>query len=356
MVANFYCWRGGRPPGFWQSVTGSLEWGEFADAAARREVIEETGITQGVLINLQWTQVYEILPAFGKVYAPGVTPQSRACFFAALAAARAGDAERIGARAISMGFGFGCGEFGVLPHQSRCHRRASTLGAAVNTVVVYVHGLWMVGVEGALLRRRLAKSLSAETYAFTYRSVSSDISENAHALHRFLLSIPADTLHLVGHSLGGLVITRLFDRGDARSLSPGRVVLLGSPLVGCQAAHGLARLPLGRQIMGAGVHEELLTAKVRRWNGARELGVIAGSRSFGLGRLVGVGGAPSDGTILVDETRIDGMAEHLVLPVSHSGLPFSLQVVAAVGRLPAQWSLLRLTIRIVELFELEEQL
>jgi dihydroneopterin triphosphate diphosphatase len=62
-----------RPPGYWQSVTGSLEWGEIADAAARREVIEETGITQGVLVNLQWTQVYEIMPAFGKVYAPGIT-------------------------------------------------------------------------------------------------------------------------------------------------------------------------------------------------------------------------------------------------------------------------------------------
>jgi dihydroneopterin triphosphate diphosphatase len=62
-----------RPPGFWQSVTGSMEWGEPADTAARREVIEETGITQGVLVNLQWTQVYEILPAFGKVYAPGIT-------------------------------------------------------------------------------------------------------------------------------------------------------------------------------------------------------------------------------------------------------------------------------------------
>jgi dihydroneopterin triphosphate diphosphatase len=62
-----------RPPGFWQSVTGSLEWGEMADDAARREVVEETGITQGFLRNLQWTQVYEILPSFGKKYAPGIT-------------------------------------------------------------------------------------------------------------------------------------------------------------------------------------------------------------------------------------------------------------------------------------------
>jgi len=62
-----------RPAGFWQSVTGSLEWGEMADDAARREVIEETGISEGLLRNLQWTQTYEILASFGKTYAPGIT-------------------------------------------------------------------------------------------------------------------------------------------------------------------------------------------------------------------------------------------------------------------------------------------
>lgn len=75
-----------RPAGYWQSITGSLEWGEPADQAARREVFEETGLRHGVLVNLQWTQVYEILPAFGKVYAPGVTRNLEHAFSLRLAA------------------------------------------------------------------------------------------------------------------------------------------------------------------------------------------------------------------------------------------------------------------------------
>ena len=52
-----------RPPGFWQSVTGSLEWGEFADRAARREVLGENRIKPGVVNKKQWTPVYEVLTA-----------------------------------------------------------------------------------------------------------------------------------------------------------------------------------------------------------------------------------------------------------------------------------------------------
>jgi hypothetical protein len=67
----------------------------------------------------------------------------------------------------------------------------------------------------------------------------------------------------------------------------------------------------------------LLTERRRRWTGQRELAVIAGSVGIGLGRLVGVHGAPSDGTIFVEETRLQGIVEHLVLRVSHTALPFS---------------------------------
>ncbi len=75
-----------KPPGFWQSVTGSLEWGETAQHAASREVREETGITDGELTDLHLLQTYEIWPSFGRVYAPGITHNLEHAFALRLAA------------------------------------------------------------------------------------------------------------------------------------------------------------------------------------------------------------------------------------------------------------------------------
>jgi pimeloyl-ACP methyl ester carboxylesterase len=203
----------------------------------------------------------------------------------------------------------------------------------VSTVIVYVHGLWVTGREAFWLRRRLEQDLEAKTLTFPYPSVTTDATSNARALAKFLAALGAETLHLVGHSLGGLVILKLFEEGaDAPArLPPGRIVLLGSPLRGSRAARNLARLPFGKKIMGLGATEELLASRARRWNGARDLGVIAGDLGFGLGRLVGTLGGASDGTILVEETELDGAADHVVLRVSHTGMLFSAAVARAAG-------------------------
>ncbi len=190
----------------------------------------------------------------------------------------------------------------------------------------------MTGLEGIVLRQRLQKRFDAQTLAVRYRSVSLDVASNAREIAACLRTQRADTMHLVAHSLGGLVVLKMFEQGAAAWLPPGRIVLLGSPVQGSRAAISLARLPLGRRIMGRSVRDELLTPRVRRWSGQRELGVIAGTLSLGLGRLVGVGGhepyggpygEPNDGTIYVNETRIEGASDHLLMPVSHSRLPFA---------------------------------
>jgi hypothetical protein len=64
----------------------------------------------------------------------------------------------------------------------------------------------------------------------------------------------------------------------------------------------------------------------RRWSCERDLGVIAGDLGVGLGRLLGRMDAPSDGTVLVEETDLPGATAQLRLPVSHTGLVFSAEV------------------------------
>jgi pimeloyl-ACP methyl ester carboxylesterase len=191
----------------------------------------------------------------------------------------------------------------------------------VRTVAVYVHGLWLNGWEALLLRRRLARALGCETLSFSYPSVSADLSRNARALAEFLRRIPADRLHLVGHSMGGLLILELFER--APELPPGRIVLLGSPVQGSRAARNLAARRLGHKIIGLTAREVLLPQRERRWSGARELGVIAGTLPLGLGRLLGPFGEASDGTVLLAETRLPGAKQQLMLRTSHSGMMYS---------------------------------
>ena len=196
----------------------------------------------------------------------------------------------------------------------------------MGTAIVYVHGLWLTGIEGYFLRKRLARELAAVSYVFSYPSVRSDVTANAAALNRFLNGIRADTLHVIGHSLGGLVTLKALESEPVQRLPPGRIVLLGSPVQGSLTAERVAAISPGRAVLGRGVGEELLGVRQRRWSGSRELGVIAGNLSIGLGRLTGAHDEPSDGTVFMRETFLEGARDHLVVSVSHTGLPFSKEV------------------------------
>lgn len=67
-------------PGFWQSVTGSLEPGETIEQTAKRELAEETGIYSNDILNWQQSSIYEIYPHWRHRYAPGVTHNTEHIF------------------------------------------------------------------------------------------------------------------------------------------------------------------------------------------------------------------------------------------------------------------------------------
>jgi pimeloyl-ACP methyl ester carboxylesterase len=182
----------------------------------------------------------------------------------------------------------------------------------------------MNGLESFLLRDRLAKAGFAPT-VFRYPSMNSSLDDVTAALAARLRSFEG-TVHLVGHSLGGVVILETLER--ASDLPPGRIVLLGSPVRGSRAARSIAAWAIGPQLLGALAVVELARERDRSWHLPREVGVIAGCRSAGLGRVFSDLAQPNDGTICLDETQLPGAAAHRVLDVSHTGMLLSSMVAA----------------------------
>jgi len=182
--------------------------------------------------------------------------------------------------------------------------------------VLLVHGIWNAKAWLAPFALRLRREGLAPAL-FGYDSVLREPERAAERLIARLRQEP--TRLLVGHSLGGLIILEALRR--APDLPVERVVCLGSPLRGSAAATALAgRAPLSLLL---GRSRQILEAGCPPWTGPAAVGVVAGDRARGLGGLFARFDGPSDGTVSVDETRLEGVADHCIVPASHSGLVFS---------------------------------
>lgn len=191
--------------------------------------------------------------------------------------------------------------------------------------IILVHGLWMTGMELVLLKHRLQAEYGYHCVVYSYSSVSGQMADHVRELRELAQQQSCERLHFIGHSLGGLILYNLLENGP--DLISGRAVFLGSPLRGSSVARVMAGNALGRMMVGEAAINELTASQPRHWSGRRALGLIAGSDSLGLGRLLASELADhSDGTVSIEETRLEGATDHLVLPVSHTSMLFNAEV------------------------------
>jgi len=195
--------------------------------------------------------------------------------------------------------------------------------------VVLVHGLWMHGLVMEPMRWRLEQRHGYAVYPYSYPSVAEGLDANIERLLDFLGAIDAPKVNLIGHSLGGVLAVRALARApDAVS---GRVVCIGSPLAGSGAARALKSVRGGEAMLGKLILESLLQEPMNVYEGVCDVGVIAGDGGFGIGAVMnavepGALTPPHDGTVTVAETRLAGIADHVVLPVTHTWMLLSPEV------------------------------
>ena len=197
--------------------------------------------------------------------------------------------------------------------------------------VILLHGLGRTPASLARLQRAL-RDAGWRACALAYPSTRVGLADLAAGLAPEVVRLAEETpghLHFVGHSLGGLLARTLI--ADARPARLGRLVMLGPPNAGSEIVDRLARWPLYGRLLGPAALA-LGPAGVPRF--ARPdypVGVIAGTRSIDpLGWLMLP--RPNDGRVSLAATRIDGLADHLTLPVSHALMMNHPAVIAATAR------------------------
>ena len=179
--------------------------------------------------------------------------------------------------------------------------------------VVLIHGMGRTQLSMWLLARRLTRA-GYRTYHFQYVAAfnQSIMDMGASLVHYLVEKVDAPKYHLVGHSLGGVIIRAGFKKGYPEGLS--KVVMLGTPnrpsLLAQQLKNrGAFKLFSGRagqELASETFFEELPTPSV-------PFGVIAGN----VGQRLTFD-EDNDGIVKVSTTKLGGMADFTTVPRIHT--------------------------------------
>lgn len=128
----------------------------------------------------------------------------------------------------------------------------------------------------------------------------------------------ADAIHFVTHSLGGILVRHFFSRHQINNL--GKTVMLGPPNGGSELVDVFRKLRFYRILNGPAGQElgtDANSVPISLGSVSFEVGVIAGNRSISPLYSMLIKG-DDDGKVSVSRSRIEGMSDHIVMPVTHT--------------------------------------